>query len=158
MTSIVKTYSVPLEKVSIIEEFERIVRKDGSKLGVHNSSQMIVKMIEDLVRKHQNNPGPMLDLFIADTSFRAMPTLGENPEKYSHIKDDVKGWASVRSQALKWAQHAESELRKAMATETLEAKMRKETTSSLQRIAEQGGPENRVIAAAILKERAASNS
>ena len=142
------------EFLPVWEALKKKARTEGKPLG-----RLVEEILLDYVNKNSmDNSQPRILKWVEDNMFLAMPTLGENPSKYSHIKDDVKGWASVRSQALKWAQHAESELRKANATETLEAKMRKETTSSLQRIAEQGGPENRVIAAAILKERVASNS
>jgi hypothetical protein len=80
MARVIKTFSVDLEKIDIVAEFERIVTKDKSKLGVKSVSEMIVKLIEDYVKAHQNNPVPLLDNWVKKSDFKAYPTLDSDWE------------------------------------------------------------------------------
>jgi len=110
MTRVVKSFSVPVEKLNLLEELDTIARRDGAKLGVKNTSELIVKIIEEFVKSHKvGNIYFTLDPWAERQDFHAYPAFDADwsqvpEERYSD--KDLHHIANKAREILAWAERA----------------------------------------------------
>jgi hypothetical protein len=104
----IASFSYPLEKDPIVEEFDKIARTEGK-----DRSKLIVELIEKHVINHQRgNPQHTLDRSIENPGFIAMPTMGEilTPARLGAMSKDELSEMEKASEARK--QEIEAELQR----------------------------------------------
>ena len=88
--TMIGTYSYTVTKLPIIEKFQDLARREGTKM-----SPLLMSLIEDYVSKHQEgNPQHLITHFSNNEDFLGFPAIALNPEnKRSYLKtmpEDMK--------------------------------------------------------------------
>jgi len=102
MTCIVGTFSFPIEKKVMMDEFKKIADREGI-----NQSRLLVSIVEEYVKKHSDgNPSFTIDQF-QDPGFQAVPAYFSKKEKWinNYKNSNEKDKTKLRMQAmdmLKW--------------------------------------------------------
>jgi len=83
MNNIIGSFSFPLEKKGIMEEFRKIANREGI-----NQSRLLVSLVEKYVKEHSDgNPSFTIDQF-QDPSFQAVPAYYSDQQKWvNHYKN-----------------------------------------------------------------------
>ena len=77
------TYSYPVTKLPIIEKFQDLARREGTKM-----SPLLMQLIEEYVSKHQEgNPQHLITKFQENDDFLGFPAMTiKTQDKRSYIK------------------------------------------------------------------------
>ena len=77
MTNIIGTFSFPLEKKAMMDEFKKIANREGI-----NQSRLLITLVEDYVKNHsEGNPNFTIEQF-QDPDFVAMPATMSPLDKW----------------------------------------------------------------------------
>ena len=80
----VNSFSYPVNKSNIIQEFRIIAAREGKSL-----SELLVEILEEYVKNHsQGNNTFKLDIWQEDPNFKALPTLLSDAEKWNKYIDE----------------------------------------------------------------------
>ncbi len=79
MTSILCTFSFPLEKKVLMDEFKKIADREGK-----NHSRLVIELVEQYVKYHSegNNTFPITK-WVSEPDFQAIPSLDSPMDKWT---------------------------------------------------------------------------
>lgn len=97
--TIIGTYSYSVQKIPVIEAFEEIARREGTKL-----SPLIIKLIEEYVVKHQaGNPQHLITSSIENEDFTGFPAMAiDIKQKRAYLKKNKKMAQEMQYHLQEW--------------------------------------------------------